>query len=153
MAKYASWVHGNALTVESPDTVARMGHFGWGADVLLQPGQASWFHIALPTPVLVAERTKLQTAFLLFKTDPGKVCIQTVHVYDGSCLLQEFNDLHLEGAHHLEVDNQNTFRLPVPHELRFGVGISFFCVAPTGFENGASSTQLILAAAGADFVI
>ncbi len=153
MAKYASWVHGNALTIESPENLARVGHFGWGADMLLQPGKASWFHVALPTPVLVAERTKLQTVFLLFKTDAGMALIETVHIYDGFCKLQEFNDLHLDGAHHLEVDEQNTFSLPAPREIQHGVGISFFCVAPSNLGDGVVSSQVILASAGADFVV
>ena len=121
--------------------------------MLLQPGKASWFHVALPTPVLVAERTKLQAVFLLFKTGAEMAIIQTVHLYDGSCKLHEFNDLHLQGEHHLPVDEQNTFTRPTPQELRFGVGISFFCVAPNSFGDGVNPSQLILASAGADFVI
>jgi hypothetical protein len=31
MRLYASWVHGNALTVETPENLAGVGHFGWGA--------------------------------------------------------------------------------------------------------------------------
>ena len=153
MPTYASWVHGNALTIESPEYVTRNGHFGWGSDLLLESGKSGWFHIALPTPVLVAERTKLKTVYLLFKTDVEMAYIQTVHLYDGSLKLYEFNDLHLQGEHHLQVDQQNTLNLPAPQDLRFGVGISFFCVAPIRPEDGGTASQLIVASAGADFVI
>lgn len=46
MPLQASWVHGNALTVEQPGALASpSNHFGWGADISVLPGQSSWFHI------------------------------------------------------------------------------------------------------------
>ena len=50
MALHASWVHGNAVTVENPSSLDRVGHFGWGGDMTIKPGQSSWFHVPLPTP-------------------------------------------------------------------------------------------------------
>ena len=68
----ASWVHGNALTVESPEVLDRVGHAGWGADMRIKPGKASWFHIALPTPVVVGDsQTKLERVFIMFSTTSG----------------------------------------------------------------------------------
>ena len=55
MPLHASWVHGNALTVEDPSALERDGHNGWGRDLAFVPGKASWLHIPLPTPVIVAE--------------------------------------------------------------------------------------------------
>jgi len=34
MALHASWIHGNALAVESPESLTRVGHLGNGADML-----------------------------------------------------------------------------------------------------------------------
>jgi len=53
MPLHASRVHGNALTVESPENLDRVGHFGWGADIAIRPGKSSWFHIPLSTPVII----------------------------------------------------------------------------------------------------
>jgi hypothetical protein len=39
MALYASWTHGNAITVESPENFASLGHVGWGADMLVRPAR------------------------------------------------------------------------------------------------------------------
>jgi hypothetical protein len=96
MALYASWIHGNALTVESPENLARVGHFGWGADMAITPGKASWFHIPLPTPVIVGDqRTKVQTLFLLFKSVSGD--IRNIHIYDGSAKVQNLMASHQWG--------------------------------------------------------
>jgi hypothetical protein len=153
MTMYASWVHGNALTVESPQSLSRVGHFGWGADMLIKPGQASWFHIPLPTPVIVGDvRAALQRVFLLFKSEPGVGEIRNVHVYDGSSKPQEFNDLRLSGEHRLGLDGENRFDLASPHTVVWGVGISFFFQASIGFDSPVPASQLIVASAGADYV-
>ena len=83
MGFHASWVHGNALTVENPENLNRVGHFGWGADMQVKPGKSSWFHIALPTPVILSDaRSNLNRVFLMFETEQGS--IRNVHVFDGS---------------------------------------------------------------------
>ncbi len=150
MAFNASWVHGNDLTVETPTNLDRVGHFGWGADMQIKLGKGSWFHIALPTPVIVAGvRTKLERVFLMFKADSGD--IRNVHVYDGSFKVKEFNDLHSTGEHRTALDGLNTFNLPTPHEVVFGIGISFFFQGSIGFDSAIPPPRLILASAGGDY--
>ncbi|MBW8879501.1 MAG: hypothetical protein JF614_31595 [Acidobacteria bacterium] len=150
MAKYSSWVHGNALTVESPENLLRVGHYGWGADMLILPGKGSWFHIPLPTPVIVNDvRAHLQRVFILFKSESGS--IRNVHVYDGSSKPQELNDLLLEGEHRLSLDAQNTFPLEKPHTVVWGIGISFYFVADIGIDTPTPAARLIVGAAGGDF--
>lgn len=152
MAMHASWVHGNALTVESPENLARVGHYGWGADMLIRPGKGSWFHIPLPTPVIVGDvRTRLQRVFLLFKSVSGS--IRDVHVYDGSSKPQEFNGGVHQGEHRLGLDGQNTFDLETPHTVVWGIGISFYFIADIGFDTQIAPAQLILASAGGDFLV
>jgi hypothetical protein len=152
MTMNASWVHGNALTVETPEHLARVGHFGWGADMAIQPGKDSWFHIPLPTPVIVNDvRTTLHRVFLLFDSVSGS--IRNVHVYDGSAKVQEFNGLFLEGEHRLALDGQNTFNLASPHTVAWGIGISFYFIADIGFDSAIPPARLILGAAGGDFFI
>src|SRR2546423_92927 len=133
MKLYASWTHGNALTVESPEKMNSIGHYGWGADMSVKAGQSTWFHIALPTPVIVGDvRSQLQKVFLLFDGQGGR--ISQVHVYDGSSKVQEFNDLNLNGEHRLTLDGANTFNLATSHTVVWGIGITFLFTADIGFD-------------------
>ncbi len=135
MTMHASWVHGNALTVETPEHLAHVGHFGWGADMA----------------ILNDVRTNLHRVFLLFDSVSGS--IRNVHVYDGSAKVQEFNDLFLQGEHRLALDGQNTFNLAHPHTVVWGIGISFYFIASIGFDTTIPPARLILGAAGGDFFI
>jgi hypothetical protein len=151
MGFHASWVHGNALTVENPENLNRVGHFGWGADMSVKPGKASWFHVALPTPVIVSDvRSNLIRVFLMFQSEQGS--IRSVHVYDGSFKIQEFNGLMNEGEHRLGLDGMNTFNLARPHSVAFGIGVSFFFIASIGFDSAIPPSRLILASAGGDYI-
>lgn len=150
MTMHASWVHGNALTVESPENLTRVGHFAWGADMQIKPGKSSWFHIPIPTPVIVDDvRTTVQRVFLLFSSEWGS--IRHVHVTDGSFKIQEFEDLSLDGEHRSSLDGQNMFILAQPHKVRWGIGISFFYTAAIGFDTPLPPSRLILGSAGGDF--
>ena len=150
MSFHASWVHGTALTVENPENLIRIGHFGWGADMQIAPGKASWFHVPLPTPVIPnGTQSSLLRVFLMFETEQGS--IRNVHVFDGSSRVQEFNDLHLTGEHRFGIDSVNTFNLLQPHGSLFGIGVSFLFVADIGFDSAIPPSRLILASAGGDY--
>jgi hypothetical protein len=152
MALHASWVHGTALAVENPENLARVGFFGWGGDMLIQPGKSSWFHLPVPTPVIVADtRLKLVRVFVLFKSDPGAGNIRNVHVWDGSAKVTEFNNLNLQGEHRNGLDAQNTFNLPSVHTVAFGIGISFFFQAAVGIDSPIPPARLIVGTGGGDF--
>ena len=152
MKMHASWIHGNGLTVESPENLNRIGHFGWGADMSVKPGKSSWFHISLPTPVIVSDvRSQLQRVFLLFDAQGGS--IRNVHVYDGSSVIHEVNNILFEGEHRLQLDAKNTFNLPNPHTVVWGIGISFVFTAAIGFDSAIPPSRLILGAAGGDFMV
>jgi hypothetical protein len=150
MPLYASWVHGNAVTVETPQNLARVGHFGWGGDMQLVPGKGSWMHIPLPTPVIVGDvRTTVQTFFLTYRAENCE--IRAFHVFDGSERIQEFNDLHLSGEHRSPLDAQNTFTLSAPRTVLWGIGLTFFVQAAIGFDT-VIVPRLIIASAGGDFL-
>lgn len=155
MGLYASWTQGNALTVESPENLTRVGHFGWGADMLIAPGKKSWFHISLPTPVLVnSVQSTLVRAFLLFEATSGS--IRNVHIYHGGRIAQEFNNLLLTGSHHGGVDATNTFTLAAPPRAALGIGISFLFQADAftgGPVGGMVPPRLIVTSAGGDFTV
>jgi hypothetical protein len=145
MALYASWTHGTGLTVESPENLTRISYRGSGAYVFLKPGTSSWFHISIPTPVIVnTVRAHLERVFLLFDAQGGS--ITNVHVYDGSSKVQQFDGLHLQG-NHLGLDAEDTFKLSAQHTVLFGIGISFV------FAAAIPSSRLVLGTAGADFAI
>jgi Family of unknown function (DUF6623) len=151
MALHASWVHGNALTVESPENLEKGSYFGWGADLAVIPGKNSWFHIPLPTPVIIGDkRATVQKFFLLFKTDGGAGNIRSTHIYDGAFKVQEFNGLDLQGDH-LVLDQKNTFILAQPHTVAWGMCISFFFQASDASDSQASPAHLIVGSAGGDF--
>ncbi len=148
---YASWTHGNNLTVESPENLDSVGHYGWGGDMLIKPGKSSWFHIPIPTPVIVnGNRSLLQRVFIMFQCT--QCSIRNLHVYDGSSKVQEFNNLMYDGEHRTSLDTQNTYNLSNQHIVIWGIGITFFCVADIGFDSKIPPPRLILGAAGGDFM-
>lgn len=155
MSKYTSWVHGNALTAESLDSILDITHFGWGTDVTMKPGEGSWFHVPLPTPAIVdGIAAKLTRVFLLYETD--SVTIRNVHIYDGPRVLQQLNSLQLfKGDFRKQVVPANTYTLEKPRTVRSGIGISFFVLADAAFGPSGSSeappTQFSIAAAGAEY--
>jgi hypothetical protein len=152
MALTATWVHGNALTVETPGNCAAILHKGWGTDLLINSGTETWFHIPISTPVLINDvRAQLVRVFILFETTPGDGFIGNVHVYDGAFNPQQFNDLNLAGEHRTGLDGANTFTLAQPHTVAFGIGISFRFVAAVGFDSAVGPFLVRIATAGADF--
>jgi hypothetical protein len=154
MAIFASWAHGNALTVENPESLAEIRHMGWGTDMRVRPGQGSWFHIPVPTPVIVNDvRAKLARVFVMFDSEPGQGRIRNVHVFDGPNRIAEFNDLSLSGHHSGGLDGSNQFDLPTPHEVLWGIGVTFFFQAAVGIDSAIPPPPLLVASGGGDFIV
>src|SRR5262249_20066936 len=127
-----------------------VGHYGWGGDMVVKPGKSCWFHVALPTPVILnGVRTKLHRVFLMFKSEVGS--IRDVHVYDGSGKVHEFGGLMSEGEHRTALDVLTTFNLPTPLTVAWGIGISFRYIAAIGFDSPIPPSRLIVASAGGDY--
>jgi hypothetical protein len=148
MLKQASWTHGNSVVVEQPENLSSIQRSGWGTDLLFIPGGASWCHIPIPTPVIMNDqRANVQNLFLLFECST-EGSIRQVHIWDGSILVQQFNDINLEGDH-TGVDASSTFTLGSPHQVSFGMSISFrFQASP----DNTAPTLLKITSAGADFI-
>jgi hypothetical protein len=85
----------------------------------------------------------------MFETEQGS--IRNVHVYDGSGKVHEFNDLMSSGEHRINLDGLNTFNLPSPHTVVWGIGISFLYIASIGIDSVIPPSRLILASAGGDY--
>ena len=165
MIKHASWVHGNALVLETPNNIltTRRGH---GTEMLFNfaPGvspKGTWCHIAIPTPVIINDiRMKVQTLFLLFKTGQH-ASIDNLHVWDGPDRIAKFDvvagssySARRTGDHSKTLDAVNTITLPTPHEVFFGLSISF-TFGPLALNTSAlhldPEGSLLVTAAGADF--
>jgi hypothetical protein len=159
MSVCSSWIHGNALTMESPFYISPNGEvtgrliltpFRWGAEVL-NDGVApapSWMHLPIPTireGVSRFERFELLRVFLLGQCSGAS--IDNIHIYDGYEKIQEFNDRGFEGTF-LTKGSKNTFELEEPHTVKSGISLSFFFV-PRTIPQG----KLVVAAAGAEFEI
>jgi hypothetical protein len=150
MGRYVSWVHGNALTVESPENLQPgEQRFGWGTDIIIRSGAASWFHVPLHVPAVIDEYpVYLKQVFLLFKTE-ANAFLQHVHIYDGAQRVQAFNDLHFDGDFTTRIVQANTFELRIPHAVKHGTSISFFIQG----TSGPVPNRLIVPAIGAEYNI
>lgn len=65
--------------------------------------------------------------------------------------MQQFNDLHLEGDHR-GLDASGTFTLSNPHQVLFGMSISFRFQASIGFDTVVPPSLLRITSAGGDFI-
>jgi len=150
MGLYVAWVHGTALTVESPEKIVPGDqHFGWGTDLVIRSGEASWFHIPLPVPASVDDApVYLNAAMLLFKTEANAE-LRQVHLYDGSSILQEFNGLRVSGDFTPHVVPSNTFRLTTSRAVRRGIGLSFFVQGTLG----PHPNRLVVVSAAAEYSV
>lgn len=165
MLKYASWVHGNALVEELPQGILKR-HWAWGTELqfIFGPGESpvgTWCHLPIPTPVILNDsRLKVQTLFLLFKTGQH-AAIDNLHVFDGPNKVHGWDivpgsnmSARRSGDHSRSIDAQNTFTLPTPHELAFGLSIAFTfrpVAVNTSLPQVDPEGTLLITTAGADF--
>jgi hypothetical protein len=152
MAVTETWVHGNALVVEAPNSADEIIHLGDGTLLSIRSGTQPWFHIPMSTPAMInGSQTQLARVYILFETNPGDGFITSVWVYDGETLIQQFNNLFLEGVHRASKDSSNTFDLPAPRNVTFGMGISFQFSASTPIDGPEELYRVFIVSAGADF--
>jgi hypothetical protein len=151
----AMWVHGNSIVTEYPENILALEYRGWGPEFRLKGGTTSWFHLAIPTPLILENhRTQLVRIFLCFNTPERDGYISEVHVYDGAERVQVFENLFLAGDRRASlIDEQNTFALPRPRLLYRGLGLSFLYQASLSTGEPGTPSYLSLAAAGGDFIV
>ena len=146
MPLHASWVHGNTVTIETPQSVRTHTPQGRGSSIDLHPGAATWLHIAIPTPVFVDDvRLRALRFFLLLSTASGAK-ITEVHLWDGLRRIHE--DSTTLWGDHSAIGTPNTFVPPGRHLAQFGTSISFLARASDDNHGGHSFTVF---SAGADF--
>jgi hypothetical protein len=171
---HASWVQGNALVVENPSDdpgTITISHYGWGTEARMQPGVSQWFHIPIPTPVIVNnQRSRLLRVFLLYKLE-GIASIVYLHLYDGGTLVTQYwkgftnffdGAVHI-GGDHTSIDQKSTFEPYVSgkaagdlYEVRYGLSLSFQ-VEVSAYGHGdfipfSQKSVLTVIAAGADYI-
>jgi hypothetical protein len=105
-------------------------------------------HVPLPTPVIVDIRATIQKFFLMFEAQSCE--IRSVHLYDGTGVVQQFDDLNFSGNHTSALDGLNTFNLATPHAVLWGIGISFLVQASIGFDT-VIAPRLVVTSAGGDY--
>ena len=151
----AMWMHGNTVVVEHPENLLALDHRGWGTEFKLQRGTDSWFHISIPTPLILEnQRSQLVRVFLCFNTPESDGHISNVHLYDGCNSFQAFDNLFLVGDRRAFLMNgYNAFALPNPRLLYWGLGISFLYQAALCPEEPYSPSYFSIAGAGGDFAV
>jgi hypothetical protein len=166
MGLYASWVHGTAF---QPPEFPAQGlqpidgiHYtdvvglrrGWGSFWRGRAGSANWFHVSIPTPVVIdGHRVKLERIFVMFTAGKGTpnnanlagANVTDIHVWDGPNRIKTFGPFMLFGDHRFKLpDTSNTHVLSPQLDISWGVGISV--------RVAFSADELVgFASAGADF--
>lgn len=147
MAKHAMWIHGHAVQAQREGYALSKIYAGWGAIYKTHGGE--WFHIAVPTPVIIGGVSPtLQKVFVLFKT-VGTAKITRVHLWDGPTKIQAFEGLARSGDHSGKLDSDNSWNVN-PVNIKWGFGISVH--VDFGPPSQVGVPQITFISAGTDFV-
>jgi hypothetical protein len=158
----ASWVHGNAVVAEDPIVedggMFGFNHFGWGTQIVMRPGFSRWFHIPLPTPVILdGARLKLIRAFIQLHVD-RLGSLQRLDLWDGDRKVGSTEPIsNFKSSPAAQIPGHQTFELIEPHVVAFGLGLSFRLSA-TGYANGnfidnRDAPMFVIGSAGADYEV
>ncbi|MEV0612096.1 DUF6623 family protein [Nonomuraea sp. NPDC050404] len=127
MALTAMWTHGNAVIPETPHLLHECTRFGFGTQTKLHRGTKQWFHVAMPTPVILqGVRPRLKRVFILGRSDVSS-CITRVHIFDNNNRVEDRGVLICGDK--LQIKPDNTIELN--HPIFLGLGISMFIDSST----------------------
>jgi hypothetical protein len=158
MAKlFASWVPGYSVVAEDMGNPPLNfdgqnysdvnGHRqGFGVIFHMQANRQNWFHVPLPTPVIVEDqRATLARVMILFEFPEG-ASLTSVQVYDGPNLIFTSPLLNTTGEHFGGLDSDNTFDVSQVYQegIQWGVGISMQVTTVV-------TSDIYFASAGGDF--
>jgi hypothetical protein len=145
------WVHGTSFQAEDAGVLTGIERVGWGTLFRGKPKAFTWFHISIPTPVIMNDvRPSLEKVFVFYKTNGAS--IRNVHLYDGPRKVWAFDGLMLQGDRSGAIAPDNTWSLSPPLTIRFGLGISVGVQFAVGFDSSVP-TEILFTTAGADFRI
>ena len=155
----ASWIHGNAVVAEAPPGddggLFFFNHYGWGTQIVIRPGFSRWFHIALPTPVILdGKRLKLIRVFLQLRIERLGY-VDRIHLWDGEKRVAIESDF--KTTPDAVIPGHRTFELYKPWVCQFGLGLSFHLVA-TSYANGnfvdnSNAPLFVIGSAGTDYEV
>jgi hypothetical protein len=131
---HAMWIHGHSMQIENPERLASVWRAGMYIRVEGKPGNATWFHFAIPTPVIVNDhRLRALRVILQFRTSSADASVRDIHVYN----------VNLSGN-----VGYRAFDIPGNPEVKLGIGISI----GVGFGVEMMSHQMEFISAGCDFI-
>ncbi len=145
--KAAIWTHGHGVKPEREGAWLNTSRPGWGA-LFKTGGGSHWFHIHFSGPVLLNDqRLKLTKAFVMFESK-NNATVEALNIYDGRNKVFTADNLALAGDHSTNLDNQNTWVINPPIEIKFGLGYSVLVKFAGG---GLDVPEILFTSAGADF--
>ena len=101
-----------------------------------EPSTSNWFHVPIATPVIIAgTRAKLVQVFVMFRCGSAASIaandatiagcnITEVDVWDGASQIHKFGPFLLFGEHRFRLGTSNTFKLPTPPSVVFGIELA-----------------------------
>jgi hypothetical protein len=136
----AMWTHGHSLQNEDPSLT--VGRIGWAGQIR-HPGTQGWYHLAIPTPVIVTDiRLRIDAAMVFFSSG-SQGSIHSFHVWDGNTRLANFDNLNLTGTAQF-----SRFTVAGQPAVKWGIGISILAVLGTDPANA----WIDIHSGGVDFI-
>jgi len=149
---HAMWIHGHSMQIEHPDRLYSVVRRGYNIQVQGKPGKKTWFHFAIPTPVIVDKKSlRVGSVMLAFKTAGKEAVVKHVRIYDGPKLIQS-HDVNLSGNVLSTNIPFKRFKVEKQPIVKLGVGISI------GVQFGLMDTaqgslcRMWFSSAGCDFL-
>ena len=147
MAKHAFWIHGHAFQPQREGYFLNKVRVGCGA--VFKTHGAEWFHVAIPTPVILQNTdSKLKKFFVLYQTS-GTAKLTAVHIWDGISKIAGFDKIAYSGDHSTKLDKYNSWNVNPVH-IKFGLGISVH--VEFGPPSKIGVPEITFATAGAEFL-
>jgi hypothetical protein len=113
--------HGHSVQIENPESLSSIVRTGYYIQAVGKPGANTWFHFAIPTPVIVNDtRLKIQAVSIRFKCGSDDVRVNNVHVFDGETQIAKFENLGLNPTNW----SDKWYDVPGIPALTWAVGIS-----------------------------
>lgn len=139
---HAMWVHGHSMQIEYLDRIDSVQRAGGYIRVEGKSNSSNWFHLAIPTAVIVdGNRLRIGSVMLRFRTSGATVT--KVHVYDGGNKIASQDGLSLNPSDWAF----ERFDVPSEPEILWGLGISF-----KGEFGSGSRRRIEVSSAGGDFL-
>jgi hypothetical protein len=143
---YASWIHGTATQIESPENLASIKRAGWGITVVANPNGNNVFHFPIPTPVIINDqRLRIGSVMLQFRTGSADAYVTELNINNGANLIHQYkyNAGDVSG-------NVGFRRFDVPEHPPVRLGIDIVVHVAFGVESMDHS--MTFESAGCDFL-